>query len=212
MSISKRPSTEMVTLCNSRGEAIGVAPKAEVHHAETPLHLAFSVYIFDHNNTLLVTRRALHKITWPGVLTNSCCGHPRPGEPLQKAIERRVQDELRVWVQDIRLVIPEFAYHAIMSNGIAEYELCPVFTARCERQNILPDPSEVDAYEWVDWQQFAGSVIGERLEVSPWCVEQVKQLSVLGRDPALWPAADDLRLPEAARSDFKALSGLDGDL
>ncbi|MCA1409260.1 isopentenyl-diphosphate Delta-isomerase [Ensifer sp. IC3342] len=199
MNIAMDVPSEMVILCNVHGEAIGTAPKSEIHHAQTPLHLAFSVYIFNAENKLLVTRRASDKITWPGVLTNSCCGHPRPGEPLTEAVERRAREELGIDVDGIRLVLPEFSYCATMGNGITEHELCPVFTARCQTLSVTPDLSEVSAWEWADWQWFLGSVQDGRLTVSPWCRAQVELLEALGADPSQWPTADDLRLPEAAR-------------
>lgn len=192
------PFEELVVLVSPEGEAIGTAPKSSVHHADTPLHLAFSAYLFDDAGSLLVTQRALDKATFPGVWTNSACGHPAPGEALHDAVCRRVADELGLAVANLRLVLPRFSYRA-EQDGIVEHELCPVLVGRVSgiAPAPLPDASEVETTTWVPWEVFAGDVLSGARSVSTWCREQVVELDALGPDPVRWPDADPADLPAA---------------
>jgi len=189
---------ELVVLVSADGHATGTAPKATVHHADTPLHLAFSAYLFDDRGSLLVTRRARSKATFPGIWTNSACGHPAPGEPVEDAVLRRARDELGLDVLDLRLVLPRFSYRAEM-DGTVEWELCPVLTGRVPgvAPEPGPDPTEVEDVRWVAWEAFAADVLSGGRTVSTWCREQVAELDALGPDPSAWPTADPGDLPPA---------------
>jgi isopentenyl-diphosphate delta-isomerase len=191
-------SDERVVLVDATGNAIGTAPKATVHGPDTPLHLAFSSYVFDQAGRLLLSRRALHKVTWPGAWTNSCCGHPLPAEPLHEAVTRRVAYELGLASAHADLLLPRFAYRAVMSDGTVENELCPVYRVIVAGQPE-PNPAEVEGVRWMPWKQFADLVLGDRIEISPWVGEQVPLLVQLGPDPLAWPVADPADLFPAAR-------------
>lgn len=189
-----------VVLVDDDGHPLGRAPKSTVHHDATPLHLGFSCYVVDDAGRVLVTERARSKPSFPGVLTNSVCGHPAPGERLEDSVRRRARDELGVELTDVRLVLPRFRYRASM-NGLVENELCPVFVGRAVAGSERPDPAEVDAAEWLLWSSFADDVVSRRRTVSPWCAEQVPRLLALGPDPSAWPTASAAELPAAARVD-----------
>ena len=140
-------------LVDAQGNAIGSAEKWSSHHADTPLHLAFSCYVFDSSGSFLMTRRALPKKVWPGVWTNSVCGHPAPEETMVAAIERRLQYELGMSAGDIQVALPEHLYRAPPFAGIVEYEFCPVYVARATSEP-QPNPLEVGACAWTDWEAF----------------------------------------------------------
>jgi isopentenyl-diphosphate delta-isomerase len=188
-------SVEEVVLLDEDGNAIGTAAKAAVHGTVTPLHLAFSCYVFDGAGRLLVTQRALDKATFGGVWTNTCCGHPAPGEPIAEAVRRRTEQELGLDLDRVTLLLPRFRYRAVGDNGTVEYEMCPVFTAT-STGDPHPDPAEVEAWEWVPWAEFRDDVLSGRREVSQWCHEQV---TALPADPLSAPPADPDELPPAAR-------------
>lgn len=167
-------AVESVVLLDESGRAVGTMAKSEVHHHDTPLHLAFSCYVFDAAGRLLVTRRALDKATWPGVWTNSCCGHPGPGEGPADAVVRRLAQELGLKPENLTLALPDFSYRASF-GGIEEFELCPVFLARTDAEPRL-DPSEVAEACWRPWPEFVAAATAPGSEISPWAQEQVRAL------------------------------------
>ncbi|GAA0916764.1 isopentenyl-diphosphate Delta-isomerase [Nonomuraea longicatena] len=185
-------------LVDGEGNAIGSAPKASVHGSDTPLHLAFSSYVFDPFGRVLLTRRADHKLTWPGVWTNSCCGHPLPGEPVERAVLRRLSHELGLHTDRADLLLPHFSYRAVMGNGVVEHELCPVYRVTATAP-IIANPDEVGEVLWMPWAEFTNGVKSGLLAISPWCREQVPHLVALGPDPLSWPTVPTAQLPPAAR-------------
>jgi isopentenyl-diphosphate Delta-isomerase len=190
---------EEVVLLDPGGQAVGTAGKASVHHDQTPLHLAFSCYLFNEAGQLLLTRRAESKRVFPGVWTNSCCGHPGPGEAVPGAVRRRLAQELGIAISSPTLLLPRFRYQARMDQ-IVENEMCPVYSARADTRlhDLDPDPAEVAEVKWVGWDDFREQVLAGQQQVSPWCALQVAELDRLGPDPLSWPAADPSELPPAA--------------
>jgi isopentenyl-diphosphate delta-isomerase type 1 len=111
------------------------------------------------------------------VWTNSCCGHPKPGERIEDAVVRRVRQELGVTVQP-RLVLPGFRYRAVSAEGVVENEVCPVFVAD-GADDPRPDPAEVAEWAWVPWRLLPDLVAQAPVLVSPWMVLQVPQLAAV---------------------------------
>lgn len=166
-----------VVLVDEQGVAIGTAPRLDTHHAHTPRHLAFSLYLFDERRRVLLTRRALSKRTWPGVWSNACCGHPRPGEDQGAAVTRRVHEELGLDVAQPRLVLPRFSYRAVDASGVVENELCPVWVATIAADSVIaPDPDEVLDVAWADWDALRATAARLPEVLSPWSVLQVRAL------------------------------------
>lgn len=172
-----------VVLLDDHGSRIGTAAKSNVHTLDTPLHLAFSCHVIDDEGRLLVTRRAISKVAWPGVWTNSFCGHPRPDEDPVEAVHRRAQFELGLTITDVELALPNFRYRAVDASGIVENEICPVYTARASGSLAL-NPLEVEESRWVDAAQLAVSIQATPWAFSPWLVLQAAQLPLLA-DPLL---------------------------
>lgn len=170
-----RLDDELVVLLDEAGNPAGTYPKATVHTARTPLHLAFSCHVV-HPETgyILVTRRALSKATWPGVWTNSFCGHPAPGETPAEAVARRAQQELGMDVRRVEPILPDFRYRAVDASGVVENEICPVFSAVAVGE---PSPSadEVAEWTWIEPAELRRAVEAAPFAWSPWLGWQLEQ-------------------------------------
>ena len=167
---------------DAAGKPRGSARRSVVHGAWTPLHLAFSCHVVREDGRMLVTRRALSKATWPGVWTNAFCGHPRPGEAMRHAIDRRGHDELGLALSDVDLMLPRFRYRATDASGTVENEVCPVYLATT-RQEPRPNPDEVAELAWVRPEDLARGVRSTPWAFSPWLVRQIDRLAALDPEP-----------------------------
>lgn len=177
------PMSELVVLVDEQNNVIGTAPKETVHTTDTPLHRAFSLFLFNSKKQVLLTKRAENKKTFPGVWTNAVCGHPGPDESNVSAAKRRMNDELGIQGSDLKEVAP-YRYRFADKNGIVENEICPILVGYTD-ENPKPNPDEVSDWKWMDWHAFLGETKKNPGPYSPWCIaeahilEQNAALSVI---------------------------------
>lgn len=162
---------EEVVLVDEQNNEIGTAPKDTVHTKNTPLHRGFSVFIFNDKKELLVTRRAAVKKTFPGVWTNTVCGHPGKNEQIIASVRRRLQDELGLVVRDLVEVSSSYRYRFADKSGIVENEICPIFIGYTN-DTPTPKSDEVDEWKWMKWEIFLRDIESNRDIYSPWAKEE----------------------------------------
>ncbi|MES4907474.1 MULTISPECIES: isopentenyl-diphosphate Delta-isomerase [unclassified Streptomyces] len=160
-------STEpiMLELVDEDGRTIGTAEKLSAHLAPGRLHRAFSVFLFDDRGRLLLQRRALGKYHSPGVWSNTCCGHPYPGEPPFVAAARRTGEELGVAPALLREAGTVRYNHPDPVSGLVEQEYNHLF-AGLVRTAPYPDPQEIDETAFVTPEELARLL--ERNPFSAW--------------------------------------------
>ena len=160
---------EHVILLDEHDKPSGILEKYAAHTLSTPLHLAFSCWLFEDSGQLLATRRSLSKVAWPGVWTNSVCGHPQQGETFEQAITRRCRFELGVEIADITPIATDFRYRAVAPNGIVENEVCPVYAARVT-SDVQANNDEVMEHQWCDLADTLQALTLTPWAFSPWMV------------------------------------------
>lgn len=136
---------DSVVLVTGADRAIGVGEKMQVHR-EGRLHRAFSVFVFDRRGRLLLQRRARGKYHSGGLWSNTCCGHPRAGERVAAAAERRLMEEMGFSCTLTRF--SSFVYRAQVGNGLIENEFDHLL---CGRYDAAPVPDATEVMEW-DWR------------------------------------------------------------
>lgn len=136
---------EKVILVNENNEQIGLMPKMEAHE-KALLHRAFSVFVFNDDNLLMLQQRALDKYHSPGLWTNTCCSHQRDGETNIEAGKRRLQEEMG-FVTELEESI-SFIYKAPFDNGLTEHEYDHVLLGKFNNEPVI-NPDEVASWKWM---------------------------------------------------------------
>jgi isopentenyl-diphosphate delta-isomerase type 1 len=166
---------EQVVLVDEQNNPIGVADKDTVHTTTTPLHRAFSLFLFNSKGQVLLTKRAVTKKTFPGVWTNTVCGHLSPEEDVVSAAVRRLAQELGITGVTVREVAP-YRYRFADKNGVVENEICPITVSYFDG-DPRPHPGEVDEWKWMDWELFLADIRNNPEPYSPWCREEAEILT-----------------------------------
>lgn len=175
---------EEVCLVDEENRPTGRCRKSDVHGYVTPLHRAFSIFLFDEQDRLLVQQRAFDKPTWPGIWSNSCCGHPAPDEDTKHAALRRIDQELHLTGGDLFEAIPDFRYRS-RYLGIEENEICPVFIGRITHAGEF-NRKEIANLQWISWTEFLRLTDAPATRqwgtLSPWSRWEARLLGNLGRE------------------------------
>ena len=137
---------EQVILVDETNKQIGLMPKLEAHQ-KAVLHRAFSVFVFNDKNELMLQQRALDKYHSPGLWTNTCCSHQRNGESNIEAGKRRLYEEMG-FVTDLKETI-SFIYKAPFDNGLTEHEFDHVMIG------YYNDEPKINKDEVADWKWMA---------------------------------------------------------
>ncbi len=152
--------TEQLILVDEDDNEIGQLSKGECHEGEGKLHRAFSVFLFNDQGNVLLQRRSDQKRLWPGYWSNACCSHPRSGETMEQAVERRVLQELGVSTRLTYLY--KFIYSATFENRGSERELCWVWVGAANETDIAPNNNEI-----ADWRFLAPGELDAELAAKP---------------------------------------------
>jgi len=140
---------EQVILVNENDEQIGLMPKMEAHE-KAALHRAFSVFVFNEKNQLMLQQRAADKYHSPLLWTNTCCSHQRDGESNIEAGKRRLQEEMG-FVCELEEKT-SFIYKAPFDNGLTEHELDHIMVGRYSKDPVI-NREEVETFKWMTLEQ-----------------------------------------------------------
>ncbi len=168
---------EALILVDEEDCVTGYDSKHNAHLGEGKLHRAFSVFLFDGPDWVLLQRRSESKPLWPGFWANSCCSHPRRGESSDEAAQRRLGDELGAHSKLERLY--SFRYRARYLDLGTEHELCAVYVGHYDRDQALHvNREEISEYGWFSRNEIDRAIAGAEKDFAPWFLlewEQLKQ-------------------------------------
>jgi isopentenyl-diphosphate Delta-isomerase len=158
-------SSDLLILVDERDEPLGKDTRSACHRGEGVLHRAFSIYLFDRQGRLLLQKRSAGKQLWPQHWSNSCCSHPRWGEEIDAAAQRRLVEELGIRAP-LRPLF-KFQYQARFGDSGSEHELCTVYVGAADGVGAV-DPGEVEAWRYVDADELDRSIAADPGAYTPW--------------------------------------------
>lgn len=165
---------EELILVDKDDNEIAYRSKADCHDGDGLLHRAFSLFLFNDAGELLLQRRAAGKRLWPGFWSNSCCSHPRRGEDLDIATQRRLSDELNISASLEHVY--HFCYQAGFGAAGSENELCHVFVGKIDGR-VRPNDSEIESVRFVDSETLNRELDGRPEVFTPWFKQEWATLS-----------------------------------
>ena len=157
--------SEMLILVDAADQEQGYLSKRECHDGDGILHRAFSVFLFNERGELLLQQRGPDKRLWPMYWTNTCCSHPREGESLPLATERRLREELNTRA-NLEFVY-KFEYQARFGEHGSEHELCSVYLGRLLEDAVAND-TEIAALRLVGAEELSREIESEPERFTPW--------------------------------------------
>jgi len=164
---------EQLILVDAADREIGHDSKAACHDGHGILHRAFSLFVFNEGGELLLQQRSRSKRLWPGYWSNSCCSHPRHGEDMAQATQRRLQQEMGMRCA-LRFLF-KFEYQADYGGFGAEHELCWVFVGRTGMP-VRANATEVEAWRFVPPEQLDAEIATHPGRFTPWLKLEWKRL------------------------------------
>jgi isopentenyl-diphosphate delta-isomerase len=156
---------ERVILVDENDNEIGTEEKMKAHQNGGKLHRAFSIFIFNSKGELMLQKRAKSKYHFGGLWTNTCCSHPRSGEPLEKTARDKLKQEMGFETSLEEMFT--FIYKATSENGLTEHELDHVLTGRFDDEP-KPNPEEADDWKWVSLNELQNDVNENPDNYTPW--------------------------------------------
>jgi len=156
---------EKLIVVDENDQVLDYKTKAECHMGEGILHRAFSIFIFNDQGKLLIQQRSGQKQLWPLCWSNSCCSHPRKGETIQEAAQRRLKEELGIETP-LKLLF-KFQYTAPYKNIGSENEMCSVLIGK-NSDSISPNENEIAEWKFVDVNELKKDMWENAERYTPW--------------------------------------------
>ena len=155
---------EDIILVDEQDNPVGAGEKMDVHRKGL-LHRAFSILIYNSKCEILLQRRAASKYHCPGLWTNTCCSHPRPGEELIAAAQRRLKEEMGIDVP-VKETGQEFIYK-VRVGELTEHEYDHILCGNFDGEPIL-NPEEADDWKWISLKELGGDAMAFPEKYTPW--------------------------------------------